>query len=234
MKFRTIPHALALALLAAGCQSQTTAEAPAPERTEDQKSIYAFGVARGQEIAEQIQQLRFTPQELVAFQDGLSDAITGKKPAVEIGDYAVRFQELAQTRLQARANEAQRQGAEAIAAAIQEQGSVKTDSGLIYQRLGPGKGPKPKAADTVRVHYQGTLPGGEVFDSSIERGKPAEFALSRVIPCWSEGLQLMQVGEKAKLVCPPSIAYGSTGASGRIPPDATLIFEVELLGIVGK
>lgn len=236
MKFRKIPLALivTLALATAACQPEQSAGVKAPERTEDEKSIYAFGIARGQRTAEEIDQLRFTAAELEAFQEGFNDAVSGKKPALEISDYALRFEELAQARIQARANEAQREGAEAIAAAIQAEGSIKTDSGLIYQQLAPGKGPKPKATDTVRVHYHGTLPDGKVFDSSIERGKPAEFSLSRVIPCWTEGLQLMQVGEKAKLVCPPSIAYGPTGAGGRIPPDATLIFEVELLGIAGK
>jgi FKBP-type peptidyl-prolyl cis-trans isomerase FkpA len=83
----------------------------------------------------------------------------------------------------------------------------------------------------VRVHYHGTFPNGKVFDSSVERGKPASFPLNRVIPCWTEGLQQMQVGGKAKLVCPPSIAYGARGAPPRIPPNATLYFEVELLAI---
>jgi FKBP-type peptidyl-prolyl cis-trans isomerase FkpA len=94
-----------------------------------------------------------------------------------------------------------------------------------------GSGASPQASDTVVVHYHGTFPDGSVFDSSVERGEPARFPLNRVIPCWTQGLQLMKVGGKAKLVCPPQIAYGARGAPPRIPPNATLLFEVELLEI---
>jgi FKBP-type peptidyl-prolyl cis-trans isomerase FkpA len=92
----------------------------------------------------------------------------------------------------------------------------------------------PRATDVVRVHYHGTLPGGKIFDSSVDRGEPAEFGLNQVIPCWTEGVQRMHVGEKAQLVCPSSIAYGDRGAGGVIPPGATLIFEVELLAIKSR
>ncbi len=110
--------------------------------------------------------------------------------------------------------------------------AVTTSSGLQIRILAEGRGASPKASDVVRVHYRGTLADGSEFDSSIKRGKPAEFPLNRVIPCWTEGLQRMQVGAKAQLLCPPAIAYGSRGAGGVIPPNATLTFEVELLGIV--
>jgi FKBP-type peptidyl-prolyl cis-trans isomerase FkpA len=106
-----------------------------------------------------------------------------------------------------------------------------TASGLVIEKLVVGDGPSPKATDVVRVHYHGTFPGGEVFDSSVERGQPARFPLNRVIPCWTEGLQLMKVGGKARLTCPPGIAYGAQGAPPTIPPNATLSFDVELLGI---
>ena len=108
-----------------------------------------------------------------------------------------------------------------------------TSSGLIYQALKEGTGPSPAATDTVRVHYRGTFPDGKEFDSSYARKAPAEFPLNRVIKCWTEGVGMMKVGGKAKLVCPPAIAYGERGTpSGSIPPNATLHFEVELLGIV--
>jgi len=106
-----------------------------------------------------------------------------------------------------------------------------TDSGLRITTLREGAGESPAASDTVRVHYHGTFEDGEVFDSSVERGQPAVFPLYRVIPCWTEGLQHMKVGGKARLVCPPEIAYGKQGAPPQIPPNATLTFEVELLGI---
>ena len=109
---------------------------------------------------------------------------------------------------------------------------VVTASGLSYLEKVAGKGASPSATDTVRVHYRGTHPDGREFDSSIARGKPAEFPLNRVIKCWTEGVQLMKVGGKAQLVCPPAIAYGERGFPGSIPPNATLHFEIELLGIV--
>ena len=113
--------------------------------------------------------------------------------------------------------------------------AVTTASGLIYQSLQDGSGAAPKASDTVSVHYRGTFPeSGKEFDSSYKRGQPIEFPLTGVIPCWTEGVQKMKVGGKAKLTCPPAIAYGARGAGGVIPPNAMLNFEVELLGIKGQ
>jgi FKBP-type peptidyl-prolyl cis-trans isomerase FkpA len=120
------------------------------------------------------------------------------------------------------------------AAAAKEPGAVVSSTGLVYRALKEGSGASPKASDTVKVHYRGTLPDGKEFDSSYKRGEPIEFPLNRVIPCWTEGVQRMKVGGKAKLTCPPQIAYGANGAGGVIPPNATLLFEVELLGINGK
>ncbi len=120
---------------------------------------------------------------------------------------------------------------DAASAAAREAGAVVTPSGLVYRSLREGKGAHPKAEETVKVHYRGTLPDGKEFDSSYARGQPAQFPLNRVIKCWTEGVQRMQVGGKAKLTCPPAIAYGERGAGGLIPPNATLHFEVELLDI---
>jgi FKBP-type peptidyl-prolyl cis-trans isomerase FkpA len=108
---------------------------------------------------------------------------------------------------------------------------VTTPSGLVYQSLKEGSGTPPAATDTVKVHYRGTLMDGQEFDSSYQRGEPAEFALNRVIRCWTEGVQMMKPGGKARLTCPPAIAYGERGAGGVIPPNATLQFEVELLSV---
>jgi FKBP-type peptidyl-prolyl cis-trans isomerase FkpA len=108
---------------------------------------------------------------------------------------------------------------------------AKTTSGIVITTLKDGSGASPKASDTVKVHYRGTLVSGKEFDSSYGRGQPASFPLNRVIPCWTEGMQTMKVGGKAKLLCPSSLAYGSRGVPGTIPPDASLIFEIELLDI---
>ena len=123
-------------------------------------------------------------------------------------------------------------GSSGCSEGIAETTPIKLDSGLEITHLVEGTGESPGPRSRVLAHYHGTLPDGTVFDSSVERGKPNEFPLFRVIPCWTEGLQLMKVGGKAKLVCPPEIAYGARGApGGKIPPNSTLHFEVELLEI---
>jgi FKBP-type peptidyl-prolyl cis-trans isomerase FkpA len=118
-----------------------------------------------------------------------------------------------------------------VACAALAQSPVTTKSGLVYQSLKEGSGASPAATDTVKVHYRGTLQDGKEFDSSYKRGEPTEFPLNRVIPCWTEGVQMMKPGGKARLTCPPAIAYGARGAGGVIPPDATLTFEVELVSV---
>lgn len=114
-------------------------------------------------------------------------------------------------------------------------GAKASSEGMVYESLVEGSGPSPSASDVVTVNYRGTLlEGGKEFDSSYARGEPTEFPLGRVIPCWSEGVQKMKVGGKARLTCPAGMAYGERGVSGVIPPNATLVFEVELLGIRGR
>ena len=122
----------------------------------------------------------------------------------------------------------------ALTAAAKEPGAVTTPTGLVYRSLKDGTGASPTAADTVKVNYRGTFPDGREFDSSYKRNEPAQFPLGGVIPCWTEGVQRMKVGGKAKLTCPAAIAYGSRGAGGSIPPNATLHFEVELLEIAKR
>ncbi|MDP1998226.1 MAG: FKBP-type peptidyl-prolyl cis-trans isomerase [Rhodoferax sp.] len=119
-------------------------------------------------------------------------------------------------------------------AAAKEAGAVLTPSGLVYLSLKDGTGASPTASDKVKVHYRGTFPDGKEFDSSYKRNEAIEFPLSGVIKCWTEGVQRMKVGGKAKLTCPAAIAYGTRGAGGVIPPNATLLFEVELLAINGR
>jgi len=120
---------------------------------------------------------------------------------------------------------------DAINKAAKEKGAVKTASGMVYKSIRDGKGKSPSASSTVEVNYRGTLTNGKEFDSSYKRKQSIKFPLSGVIPCWTEGVQKMKVGGKAQLVCPPELAYGSRGAGQDVPPNATLIFDVELLDV---
>ena len=118
-----------------------------------------------------------------------------------------------------------------IASAIAAAPPETLPSGVKVLHTVDGTGPQPKASDTVKVNYRGTLADGKEFDSSYKRGTPASFPLNRVVPCWTEGMQKIKVGGKATLTCPPATAYGDRGAGGVVPPNATLTFEVELLAI---
>jgi FKBP-type peptidyl-prolyl cis-trans isomerase FkpA len=223
---------LALASLSlAACQQP--ADKPVGAMSDDEKALYAFGAAVGLQLNEQVAQLRLGPGEIAAFQQGFGDVLEGRGSAVDIEEYQLRFQSLAEARINAGAEQLRAASLEYLAEAAAAPGAVRTGSGLVYRTLSAGSGERPDASDRVRVHYQGTLTDGKIFDSSLQRGQPVEFALDQVIPCWTEGVQRMQVGEKAQLVCPSDIAYGDRGAGRDIPPGATLVFEVELLAIVG-
>ena len=117
-------------------------------------------------------------------------------------------------------------------AAAKEKGAVKTASGLIYLPIKEGSGARPAATDRVKVNYRGTFVDGKEFDSSYAAGKPVELQLDKVIKCWSEGIQLMKAGGKARLICPPELAYGERGTGMVIPPNATLVFEIELVEVL--
>jgi len=237
------PKAASLLLLGtvsliAACQQQPAAAIEPGSMSEDQKAIYIYGAAIGRQLAQQNEPLRLSPAELAIFLGGLGDTASGKEPAVKIEDYEAKFRELAEARVAASAEAAaagpRAAGEKFLAEAAAQEGAVKTDSGLVIRTITPGKGgAHPKPTDKVSVHYHGTLPDGTVFDSSVERGEPAEFPLNGVIACWTEGVQHMTVGEKVQLVCPPDLAYGNRNA-GPIPPGSTLNFEVELLAINGK
>ena len=200
------------------------ADAP---KTEEQKTLYAVG----QVVARQLAVFNLTPAEFEIVKQGMTDAMEGKPAQVEAEAYTQKVQELAIARRKAEGEKLAAQGKVFIENAAHEKGAVKTASGLVYQSLKEGSGDSPKATDKVKVNYRGTLIDGKEFDSSYRRGKPAEFPLNGVIKCWTEGVQMMKPGGKAKLVCPADIAYGKAGA-GMIPPDATLVFEVELLDVI--
>jgi FKBP-type peptidyl-prolyl cis-trans isomerase FkpA len=230
---------LAVAIAAPGCEKK--AAAPAAQATpaaaslsEDEKAIMAFGGAIGQQLAQQVKALNLSPAELEILKKGLTASLAGEKPQYEMQQYAPLLQARAQKQSAAAAAPAKEMAAAFRDKAAAEPGALRMPSGLIYKTITPGKGASPTPKDVVRVHYHGTLPDGTVFDSSIKRGQPIEFPLSNVIPCWTEGLQHMKVGEKAKLVCPSDLAYGDRGNGSNIPPGSTLVFEVELLGIKGR
>lgn len=210
--------------VASGASAQSAKPAP---QTDDQKVLYAAGAALAQNIAS----WNLKPEEIVFVVQGLEDAAAGKKLVVDLDQVKPKIQAFAQARAAASSAVEKKASEPFLAKAAAEKGAKKTESGLILTEIKAGDGPSPKAEEKVKVHYHGTLIDGTVFDSSVQRGEPVSFPLKGVIPCWTEGLQLMKVGEKAKLVCPPEIAYGERGAPPKIKPGATLVFEVELLGI---
>jgi FKBP-type peptidyl-prolyl cis-trans isomerase FkpA/FKBP-type peptidyl-prolyl cis-trans isomerase FklB len=215
---------LAVLLLAA-----TTASAGGPElKTEDDKTIYAIGIALSQNITS----FGLNPAEIEILKAGLSDGISGKEKKVDFDAYKAKIQQFAQARASTAAAGEKKAAEPFLEKAAKEKGAKKTESGMIYQEIKAGTGEQPKATDKVKVHYHGTLMDGTVFDSSVERGEPASFPLNGVIKCWTEGVQMMKVGGKAKLVCPSDLAYGDRSPSPKIKPGSTLIFEVELLEIV--
>jgi len=227
---------LAAAASAFACQKAAApAASPSPAAaamTEEEKTVYALGAMVGQRF---VGPMRCSDKELEAFVRGVRATARGGQPEFPVAEYASKFDGLARSRAAVGAADAKAKSAGFRDAAAAEPGAVKLASGLVYKTLKPGSGASPRATDTVRVHYHGTLPDGKVFDSSVQRGQPAEFAVNQVIPCWTEGVQRMKVGEKAKFVCPSEIAYGDAGTpDGTIPPGATLVFEVELLAIKGR
>ena len=203
------------------------AEAAEPT-TDAQKTLYALGMLIGQNLGP----FALTQAELDMVKDGLTDTVLKRPGKVDVTAYTQKIQELQQQRSTVMAAAEKKSAQGFLDKASAEKGATKTASGLIISTLKPGNGASPKVSDSVRVHYHGTLTDGSVFDSSVQRGEPITFPLNGVIPCFREGMQLMKVGGKSRLVCPADIAYGDRGAPPRIRPGATLVFEIELLEIV--
>jgi FKBP-type peptidyl-prolyl cis-trans isomerase FkpA len=193
--------------------------------TEDEKTLYTLGLMLGRSLPP----WSLTPAEFEIVTRGLSDMAGGRTPLVDLNAYMPKVQQMSKARAAARAEGEKTKSEPFIAAAGKEPGAVTSPTGLVFRSLQEGTGATPTPTDLVKVHYTGSLIDGKVFDSSVQRGEPAEFPLNGIIPCWTEGLQKMKVGGKAKLVCPSSIAYGDQGRPGHIPPGATLVFDVELL-----
>ena len=216
--------AIASILLPAIGFAQGTAE------TDDEKAFYAIGTGLSSQL------MNFTPisdREFELILQGMRDALAGVASTDDPQASRQRVRKLAQAREEAALEREKEASSAFLAAEALKSGARQTESGLIISEIKEGTGASPTATSKVRVHYHGTLRDGTVFDSSVDRGKPATFPLNRVIPCWTEGVAMMKVGGKSKLICPAEIAYGNQ-RKGRIPPGAALIFEVELLDILDK
>jgi FKBP-type peptidyl-prolyl cis-trans isomerase FkpA len=221
----------AVVILSIACGANRPAASPSPTstapQTEEEKIAYTVGALLGRNVTG----LALSPAELEFVKKGVADAASGTKLAVDLEAYGPKLQAFARARQAAGAQSEKTRAASYLEKAAKEDGAVKTASGLVYKMLKAGTGPSPNAADVVSVQYKGSLMDGTVFDSSESHGGPAQFPLKQVIPCWTEGVQRMKVGEKARLVCPSDIAYGDQGHPPTIPGGATLVFEVELLAV---
>ncbi|MDI1250056.1 MAG: FKBP-type peptidyl-prolyl cis-trans isomerase [Lacunisphaera sp.] len=231
--------ALLLSFTACGKQPAKTAAAPGTPppaasavpgiESVDQKVSYGIGYNMGSSLGRE----KMVQVDKAAFLAGIEDGLAGAKtriPDAEIEAAFTAMQQKVSTEMAAAAEKQLAACNDFLAKNKAKTGVTVTASGLQYEVLKSGTGPKPKTTDTVKVHYHGTLMDGTVFDSSVERNEPIEFAVTGVIPGWVEALQLMSVGDKWKLTIPPAIAYGPR-ATGKIPANSVLIFEVELLGI---
>jgi len=225
-----LSRVLTLALAVTACWSHAETAKPS---TDTQKAAYAIGQNFGKTL------LREAPDlDAAMVQQGVSDALNKRTPAITPEQQEQALSAFQQSMMAKKASQAEASAAGNTAAAKKflaengkKAGITTLPSGLQDQVVNSGKGASPKKTDTVKVHYNGTLLDGKVFDSSIQRGEPATFRVDQVIPGWTEALQKMKVGDKWKLFIPPELAYGNRGAGGVIEPGAALIFDVELLGI---
>ncbi|MGL4858356.1 MAG: FKBP-type peptidyl-prolyl cis-trans isomerase, partial [Enterobacteriaceae bacterium] len=213
--------------------------AQATFKDEEDKVSYALGASMGHYMANTIKEqgkldIKLDPQEMVkAIQDVNAGkaVLTEKEIEATLQAFSEKVKEKMHAKLEAEGKENAAKGDKYRAEAAKEKGAKTTASGLVYIVEKQGKGPRPKDSDTVVVNYKGTLIDGTEFDSSYKRGEPLTFRLNEIIPGWSEGLKLVHKGSKVKLVIPPALAYGESGVPGSIPPNSTLVFEIELLDI---
>lgn len=231
MKLHRLAASVAvLTLVLAGCDSSSSVSSDL--KTPAQKASYGIGLSMGKNLSEEGMD-DLDPQAVAL---GIEDALAKKDQRLSDDELMEAFsflQERAQERMSALNDKTAKEGVAFLADNAKRDGVKATDSGLQYEVLSSAEGSKPKVSDVVKVHYTGTLIDGTVFDSSVERGEPVEFPVGGVIPGWVEGLQLMNVGEKFKFYIPSDLAYGAQSPTPEIPANSTLVFEVELLDIVG-
>lgn len=234
MKKLTAIAALICAFSVMSCSAET-AKAPAKVETgpttDEEKTLYALGAL----MSKSLDTFELKPEEFAMVQKGMSDGVNKVTPAVTPEEYLPKVQALQQARMAAFTERTVKAGQEYLEKASKESGATKTASGIVIKHTRVGTGASPQATDQVKVHYEGRLIDGTMFDSSRSHGdQPVEFPLNGVIGCWTEGVQTMKVGGKAQLVCPSNLAYGERGSPPKIMPGATLVFDVELIDIVKK
>jgi len=222
---------ISLILICAGAMLAGCADAAQQKpKTDDEKALYALGVI----LSQNIKTFDFNDKELEMVKQGLADGSRDKPQfdPEELEKMIPKLQELQTQRVTAATEREKTSGAAFLAKAAGEKDAKKTESGLVYKEVKAGEGASPTATDQVKVHYEGKFTDGKVFDSSIKRNEPATFPLNGVIPCWTEAVQMMKVGGKAQVVCPPNLAYGDEGRPPQMRGGATLVFDIELLDIV--
>jgi FKBP-type peptidyl-prolyl cis-trans isomerase len=219
--------AFATAAVLAACAPNAKDFTP---KTDDEKALYSLGVL----LSENVQSFEFTDQEIAVVKAGLDHGARGnaKIEREEIEKLVPKLQELQTKRVEAASAKAKTDGEAHLAKAATEKGVTKLANGVLLKITQEGTGALPVAADTVKVHYEGKLLSGKVFDSSKKRGEPITFPLAGVVPCWTEGMQQIKVGSKAQLTCPSDQAYGAQGRPPVIPGNSVLVFDVELIEIV--
>jgi FKBP-type peptidyl-prolyl cis-trans isomerase FkpA len=207
----------------------TASFAATPEPTTDeQKTLYALGLAINQSLSN----FNLSEPEFEIVKSGIADGFFKRPPKVDLQSFGLKISQLQEARALVIAEAEKKAGAAFLAKVSAESGAKKTESGAILKTLKEGSGAIPKVTDMVKVHYQGTLIDGTVFDSSTKLGEPAMMRVNEMSKCWVEGMQQIKVGSKSKLVCPSSLAYRDKGLPPLIKPGATLVFEIELLEII--
>jgi FKBP-type peptidyl-prolyl cis-trans isomerase FkpA len=223
---RCVVLSLCLASMLSCAKGAGTGSAEAVKlETDDQKTLYALGVIIGQPA----KPLGLKPEEMAIVKAGFTDSANGTMPQIDMNTYGPKVREFADKRSTSGADDEKKKGQAFADNVAKEKDTTKTPTGIVIRTITPGSGASPAATDVVTVHYEGKLIDGTVFDSSVKRGKPEEFPLNGVVPCWTQAVQTMKKGGKAQVVCPSDQAYGDRGAPPDIPAGATLSFEIELL-----
>ena len=218
--------AVSIALALAACSPASKPPEPKLE-TDDDRAVYALGLL----IAQRIESFGLSEAELPVFESGVRDGVLDREKKIDPATVEGLLQTFSNTRVMQRAQTEKTASAAYLAQMAAEPGATTAPTGYVIRTITEGTGASPGPTDVVKVHYHGTLRDGSVFDSSVDRGTPAEFPLNRVIPCWTQSLQTMKVGGKYKVTCPSDIAYGDRGSPPSIQPGATLSFDVELIEV---